>query len=59
MLLGTPLGLGSLWGLAAFPPMLVAVIARLLDEETLLATDLSGYRGYCANVRYRLVPFLW
>jgi protein-S-isoprenylcysteine O-methyltransferase Ste14 len=59
MLLGTPIALGSWWGLAAFPPMLAAIVARLLDEERLLAIDLAGYRDYCATVRYRLVPLAW
>ena len=59
MLLGTPIALGSWWGLVAFPPMLAAIVARLFDEERLLAIDLAGYRDYCARVQCRLVPLVW
>jgi protein-S-isoprenylcysteine O-methyltransferase Ste14 len=58
-LLGTPLALGSWWGLlplAAVPPLL---IWRLLDEERMLAKELPGYTEYQKRVRYRLVPGVW
>src|SRR5262245_40061660 len=42
-LVGTPLALGSYWGLLALPAMLPFLIWRLLDEERLLARKLSGY----------------
>ena len=59
MLLGTPLALASWWGLAAFPPIFAAIVARLLDEETFLHKNLPGYCDYTAKVKYRLLPFLW
>ncbi len=59
MLLGTPLALGSWWGLLMFIPMMSTIVWRLLDEEKFLAKSLSGYQGYCRKVRYRLVPFIW
>jgi protein-S-isoprenylcysteine O-methyltransferase Ste14 len=58
-LVGTPLALGSYWGLLGLVVMLPFLVARLLDEERLLARDLPGYADYQAHVRYRLVPFLW
>jgi protein-S-isoprenylcysteine O-methyltransferase Ste14 len=58
-LLGTPLALGSYWGLAAVAAMLPFLIWRLLDEERFLAADLPGYPEYQRQVRYRLVPFVW
>ena len=58
-LLGTPLALGSYWGLAAVAAMLPILIWRLLDEERFLAADLPGYPEYQRQVRYRLVPFVW
>ena len=58
-LLGTPLALGSFWGLLALPPMLPFLIWRLLDEERLLARNLPGYTEYQKRVPYRLVPWIW
>jgi protein-S-isoprenylcysteine O-methyltransferase Ste14 len=59
LLLGTPLALGSFWGLLALIPMTAVLAARLLDEEKLLAADLPGYKEYCRKVRFHLVPFVW
>ncbi len=58
-LIGTPLALGSFWGLLAFAAMMPFLIWRLYDEEGLLAENLPGYREYQKKVRYRLVPFIW
>jgi protein-S-isoprenylcysteine O-methyltransferase Ste14 len=59
MLLGVPLALGSLWGLLAIVPMVVVLVARLLDEEKFLAKNLVGYSEYQGKVRHRLVPLIW
>jgi protein-S-isoprenylcysteine O-methyltransferase Ste14 len=59
MLLGTPLALGSWWGLAMFIPMLFTIAWRARDEERFLRENLSGYEDYCRTVRYRLMPFVW
>ena len=59
MFLGAPLALGSWWGLLLYPPILVLVIFRLLDEESYLSAHLPGYRAYCAKVTHRLVPAIW
>ena len=59
MLFGTPLALGSWWGLMMFVPMLLTIGWRALEEERFLFKNLSGYREYCQTVRYRLVPFVW
>jgi protein-S-isoprenylcysteine O-methyltransferase Ste14 len=58
-LIGTPLALGSYWGLAAVAAMLPILIWRLLDEERFLATSLPGYADYQQRVVHRLVPFVW
>jgi protein-S-isoprenylcysteine O-methyltransferase Ste14 len=58
-LLGTPLALGSWWGLVGLGLMLPFLIWRLLDEEDLLARRLPGYREYQQRVRHRLVPGVW
>jgi protein-S-isoprenylcysteine O-methyltransferase Ste14 len=57
--IGTPLALGSYWGLLAAVAMLPFLIWRLLDEERLLARSLSGYTEYQKKVPYRLVPRIW
>jgi protein-S-isoprenylcysteine O-methyltransferase Ste14 len=59
MLLGTPLALGSWWGLLMFIPMTFIIAWRLLDEEKFLSKSLSGYKEYCQKVQYHLVPFIW
>ena len=57
--LGTPLALGSYWGLVPIAAMMPFLIGRLLDEERFLARNLPGYTEYQKRVPHRLVPFLW
>lgn len=58
-LLGTPLALGSYWGLVPIVAMMPFLIWRLLDEERFLARNLSGYIEYQKQVPHRVVPFVW
>jgi protein-S-isoprenylcysteine O-methyltransferase Ste14 len=58
-LIGTPLALGSYWGLLAVVFMSPFLIWRLLDEEKFLATNLPGYVEYQDKVRHRLLPYVW
>jgi protein-S-isoprenylcysteine O-methyltransferase Ste14 len=58
-LLGTPLALGSYWGLVVFGAVLPLLLWRLFDEERFLCSNLPGYTEYRKRVRYRLVPFVW
>jgi protein-S-isoprenylcysteine O-methyltransferase Ste14 len=58
-LIGTPLALGSYWGLLALAFMLPFLIWRLLDEERMLVRELPGYATYRQQVRHRLLPFGW
>jgi protein-S-isoprenylcysteine O-methyltransferase Ste14 len=57
--LGTPLALGSWWGLVAVVLMVPVLVWRLVDEERMLAAQLPGYTDYQQRVRRRLVPYLW
>ena len=57
--LGTPLALGSYWGLVVIAAMVPLLIWRLLDEERFLSRNLPGYAEYREQARYRLVPFVW
>jgi protein-S-isoprenylcysteine O-methyltransferase Ste14 len=56
---GTPLALGSWWGLAAYIPSMAVLVARLRDEEQFLVRNLPGYDDYRRRVRFRLVPGVW
>jgi len=56
LLLGTPLALGSYWGLVALAAMLPVFLWRIFDEEKFLAKSLPGYREYRTKVRFRLIP---
>ena len=58
-LVGTPLALGSYWGLLAVSAVIPFLVWRLFDEERFLSANLRGYREYQETVRHRLVPFLW
>jgi protein-S-isoprenylcysteine O-methyltransferase Ste14 len=59
MMLGAPLALGSWWGLVPVAAMVAVIVARLLDEEALLAAQLPGYAEYRRRVKHRLVPRVW
>ncbi|MGD0191608.1 MAG: isoprenylcysteine carboxylmethyltransferase family protein [Rhizomicrobium sp.] len=58
-LAGIPAALGSYWGFVPFIVFIPFLIWRLLDEEQLLSRALPGYEAYHAQVRWRLVPFLF
>lgn len=56
---GTPLALGSYWGLAFTIPAILIFALRIRDEEKLLEEELLGYRDYMRKVPHRLVPGVW
>ena len=47
--IGTPLALGSYWGLIGVAVMLPFLIWRLFDEERMLVANLPGYVEYQTN----------
>jgi protein-S-isoprenylcysteine O-methyltransferase Ste14 len=59
MMVGTPLALGSLWGLPVVLLAAPTLVARILDEEKALTDELPGYREYLTKVRHRLIPGVW
>jgi protein-S-isoprenylcysteine O-methyltransferase Ste14 len=59
LFLATPPALGYLWGLLPAVVLCAAIVARLLDEERYLASELPGYDAYRRTVPYRLVPHVW
>jgi protein-S-isoprenylcysteine O-methyltransferase Ste14 len=56
---GTPLLLGSWWGLALGLVLTAMLAIRAVLEERTLAEKLDGYVAYAADVRYRLIPLVW
>ena len=59
LMIGTPLALGSYWGLLIVVVGLAVLAVRINDEEALLTQELAGYREYMHKVHYRLVPYVW
>jgi protein-S-isoprenylcysteine O-methyltransferase Ste14 len=59
LIVGTPLLLGSGWGLASSPVIMLMLGVRAVMEERTLARELEGYADYASRVRYRLVPGVW
>jgi protein-S-isoprenylcysteine O-methyltransferase Ste14 len=59
MFLGTPLLLGSLYGILAGLLISLLLVFRITGEEKMLITELDGYTEYKKKVRYRLIPFVW
>jgi protein-S-isoprenylcysteine O-methyltransferase Ste14 len=58
-LFGTPLLLGSWYGVALAPILVLAFGVRAVLEERTLAAQFPDYADYAARVRYRFVPLIW
>jgi protein-S-isoprenylcysteine O-methyltransferase Ste14 len=56
---GTPLLLGSWWGVVLAPLFVALFAIRAGIEERALLAGLPGYADYTARVRYRLLPGIW
>ncbi|WP_128926706.1 methyltransferase family protein [Bradyrhizobium guangxiense] len=56
---GVPLLLGSWWGVAMVPILVLLFAFRIGIEERTLREGLPGYADYVSRVRYRLVPGVW
>jgi protein-S-isoprenylcysteine O-methyltransferase Ste14 len=59
MLVAMPVALGSWWGMLLVIPMCAGLVARILDEERVLAAELPGYDAYRRTVPWRLIPMVW
>lgn len=51
--------LGSWWGLVPAAGLGFLFGVRTAFEDRTLQEELSGYKEYTKNTRYRLIPFLW
>jgi protein-S-isoprenylcysteine O-methyltransferase Ste14 len=59
LFIGTPMLLGSLYGLAIGVLVIVLLAFRIIGEEKMLLNELEGYDTYKFKVKYRLIPFIW
>ena len=59
MLLGAPLLVGSIYGLALSLVAVVILVGRIIGEEKMLVTELEGYEEYKNKVTWRLIPWMW
>jgi len=55
----SPLALGSYWAMIPAILIIPILVARIWNEESVLARDLNGYQEYMQKTRYRLIPGLW
>ena len=58
-LFAAPLILGSWWGLVPGGLLVLVVITRTALEDRTLQKELTGYREYAEQTRYRLLPLVW
>jgi protein-S-isoprenylcysteine O-methyltransferase Ste14 len=59
MYIFSPLGLGSYWALIPALLILPILVARIRNEEAVLARELEGYQDYMQKTKYRLIPGIW
>ena len=59
LFVGTPMLLGSVYGLIIGLALVLLLVGRIVGEEKLLVRELKGYEEYKAKVKYRLIPFIW
>jgi Putative protein-S-isoprenylcysteine methyltransferase len=58
-MVGTPLLLGSWFGVLLGLAFMIVLARRAILEESILKKDLHGYANYMAQVKYRLIPYIW
>jgi protein-S-isoprenylcysteine O-methyltransferase Ste14 len=58
-MVGTPLLLGSGYGVLFGLAFVLALARRAVLEERMLQQELQGYADYMLQVKYRLIPYVW
>ena len=58
-MIGTPLLLGSWYGVLVGLLLVALLMRRAVLEENTLREKLHGYADYMAQVKYRLIPHVW
>lgn len=59
MYVASPLALGSYWAIIPAIFIIPVLIARIINEESVLTKELEGYSAYKLKTRYRLIPGIW
>ncbi|BAZ14923.1 putative protein-S-isoprenylcysteine methyltransferase [Calothrix sp. NIES-4071] len=59
LFIGTPMLLGSKYGVFISIIMSFTLVVRIFGEEKMLVEELAGYEDYKNQVKYRLIPFIW
>jgi protein-S-isoprenylcysteine O-methyltransferase Ste14 len=59
LFIGTPLLLGSMYGVLIGVLISFLLVTRIVGEERMLVKELEGYADYRKKVKYRLIPFVW
>ena len=59
LFLAMPLVLGSWPSFIIMLAYIPIIVKRILNEEQVLKTGLTGYTEYMRKVRHRLIPFVW
>jgi protein-S-isoprenylcysteine O-methyltransferase Ste14 len=59
LFIGSPMLLGSIYGMFVGALLTFLLAMRILGEEKLLEKELEGYTDYKKKVKYRLIPFIW
>lgn len=55
----SPLALGSFWAMLPAVLIIPILVARIRNEESVLARELRGYPEYMQKTRYHLIPGIW
>jgi protein-S-isoprenylcysteine O-methyltransferase Ste14 len=58
-MVGTPLLLGSWYGVLLGLGFMVVLARRAVLEESTLREELQGYADYMTQVKYRILPYIW
>src|SRR4030095_8859446 len=58
-MVGTPLLLGSAYGIIVGLIFMIVLGRRALLEERTLRQELPGYAAYMEKVKYRILPYVW
>lgn len=59
LFIGTPILLGSLYGVFLGVVISFLLIARIFGKEKMLVEELDEYADYRNQVKYRLIPLVW
>lgn len=59
MYIFSPLALGSYWGMLVALLIIPILVARIRNEENVLAKELKGYPQYMQHTKYHLIPGIW